>query len=165
MRKFIILLSLFGLLIASCSSDNEGNSSNPANNNGFRVNNVFYPTPDFIVGPITERPDRGFDIYEFYFKNGSQSYIHLDINSPNLSELESMTYPILNVDGREPGISLLRKNGFGFQGINEDYYYNASTNFNDGFIKVSKENGKLIFEYEFNYNDGTKSIRGYAKQP
>ncbi len=161
MKKIILIF--FGLILINCSSESE--NGNSTNNNGFTVNDVFYPTPVFTFGAITERPDRGFDIYEFYFTDNNGSTIHIDINSPNLDNLEEMTYPILNEDGRLPGISLLRKNGVYYPNKDEDYYYSASTNYNNGFIKVYRENGKLVFEYEFNYYDNSKSIRGYAKQP
>ncbi|HQX04256.1 MAG TPA: hypothetical protein PKZ44_09075 [Flavobacterium sp.] len=165
MKKITIILSLISFFTYSCSSDNDNDTSNNLNNNGFTVDNIFYSTPEFIIGPVNEKPDRGFDIYEFYFKNGNNSFIHLDLNSPDLNKLKEMTYQIINEDGRLPGVSLLSKNGTDYPGKDEDYYYNASTNYKDGYIKVSKEGDKFVFEYEFNYYDSTKNIKGYAKQP
>lgn len=164
MKKITFLLSLLSLFVFSCSSNDENSSSDTVNNNAFTVNNVVYSTPEFIIGSVTENPDRGFDIYEFYFRNDNGNYIHLDVNSPNLEELELMTYPITQGGTRYPGKSDLGKNGYGFPEWDE-WYYSSSGHFSNGFIKISKENGKLVFEYEFNYNDTTKSIKGYAKQP
>lgn len=160
MKNFFFLL--IGIILTNCSSDSD--NINSTNNNGFIVNNIFYSTPNFIIGPITERPHRGFDIYEFYFRNNNGDYVHLDINSPNLNELELMTYQITQGGTRYPGKSDLGKNGTSYPGWDE-WYYSSAGHFVDGFIKISKENGKLIFEYEFNYGDETKSIKGYAKQP
>lgn len=164
MRNFILLFCLLNLFFTSCSSDSENNSSQNTNNNGFTVNNVFHSTPNFIVGPVTEKPQNGYDIYEFYFRNSNGNYVHIDVNSPNLNELELMTYQITQGGTRYPGKSDLGKNGYNFPEWNE-WYYSTAGHFSNGFIKISKENGKLVFEYEFNYNDETKSIRGYAKQP
>ena len=162
MREILILLSL--VTIIGCSSDDSSNNGRNLNNNGFYVNSVFYPTPEFEIGPIVENTDRGFDIYEFFFKKGSENLVHLDLNSPNLNELEEMTYPVINEDARDPGISLLRKNGFDFPAKDVEYYQNASENYKDGFIKVTRKKGKLFFEYEFNYFDDTKSISGSAAE-
>jgi len=162
MNKIFSLLLITNLFLWSCTSDDSENIID--NNNGFTVNNTFYSTPQFIVGSVTERPDRGYDIYEFSFRNSNGNYVHIDVNSPNLDELELMTYEITRGGTRYPGKSDLGKNGYDFPEWDE-WYYSTAGHFSDGFIKISRENGKLVFEYEFNYNDDTKSIKGYAKQP